>query len=131
MFCAFGNKSSAEVRADLSLADELNTFYGRFESNLSSTSLPISASGSSSQCSDNHVITVSEDEVRRALKQVNVRKAAAPDGIYGRVLRSCADQLAGLFISVFNESLATLVVLTSFEKYMSSSLCLRTINHFA
>ncbi len=28
--CAFGNKSSAEVRADPLLADELNTFYGRF-----------------------------------------------------------------------------------------------------
>ncbi len=31
--CTFGNKSSAEVRADLLLADELNSFYGRFESN--------------------------------------------------------------------------------------------------
>ena len=114
--CAFGNKSSAEVRADPSLADELNTFYGRFESNLSSASLPISASGSSSQSSDNHVITVSEDEVRRALKRVNVRKAAGPDGISGRILRSCADQLAGLFTSIFNESLATSVVPTSFKK---------------
>ncbi len=28
--CAFGNKSSTEVRADPLLADELNTFYGRF-----------------------------------------------------------------------------------------------------
>ncbi len=51
----------------------------------------------SRQSSDNHVITVLEDEVRRALKRVNVRKAAGPDGITGRVLRSCADQLAGLF----------------------------------
>ncbi len=31
--CAFGNKSSAEVRADPLLADELNAFYGRFECN--------------------------------------------------------------------------------------------------
>ncbi len=66
--------------------------------------------------SDNHVITVSENEVRRALKRVNVRKAAGPDGITGRVLRSCADQLAGLFTSIFNESLATSVVPTSFKK---------------
>ncbi len=102
--CAFGNKSSAEVRADPLLADELNTFYGRFECNGSSATLPISASGSSRQSSDNHVITVSEDEVRRALKRVNVRKAAGPDGITGRVLRSCADQLARLFTSIFNES---------------------------
>ncbi len=114
--CAFGNKSSAEVRADPLLADELNTFYGRFECNGGSAALPSSASGSSRQRSDNHVITVSEDEVRRALKRVNIRKAAGPDGITGRVLRSCADQLAGLFTSIFNESLATSVVPTSFKK---------------
>ncbi len=60
--CAFGNKSSTEVRADPLLADELNTFYGRFECNGGSATLPISASGSSRQSSDNHVITASEDE---------------------------------------------------------------------
>ncbi len=114
--CAFGNKSSAEVRADPLLADELNTFYGRFECNGGSVTLPSSASGSSRQRSENHVITVLEDEVRRALKRVNIRKAAGPDGITGRVLRSCADQLAGLFTSIFNESLATSVVPTSFKK---------------
>ncbi len=114
--CAFGNKSSAEVRVDPLLADELNTFYGRFECNGGSATLPISASGSSRQSSDNHVITVSEDEVWKALKKVNVRKAAGPDGITGRVLRSCADQLAGLFTSIFNESLATSVDPTSFKK---------------
>ncbi len=114
--CTVGNKSSAEVRADPLLADELNTFYGCFESNRGCATLPISASESGSQCSDNHVITVSEDEVRRALKLVNVRKAAGPDGITGRVLRSCSDQLAGLFTSIFNESLATSVIPTSFKK---------------
>ncbi len=111
--CSFGYKSSAEVRADPLLAGELNTFYGHFECN--DVTLPISASGSSRQSSD-HVFTVSEDEVRRELKRVNVRKAARPDGITGHVLRSCADQLAGLFTSIFNESLATSVVPTSFKK---------------
>ncbi len=47
---------------------------------------------------------------------MNVRKAAGPDGITGRVLRSCADQLTGLFTSIFNESLATSVIPTSFKK---------------
>ncbi len=79
------------MRADPLLAEELNT-YGRFECNGGSATLPISAPGSSRQSSDDHVITVSEDEVRRELKRVNVRKAAGPDGITGRVLRSCADQ---------------------------------------
>ncbi len=48
----------------------------------------------------------------------NVRKAAGHDGINGRVLRSCADQLADLFTSIFNESLATSVVPISFKKYV-------------
>ncbi len=112
--CSSGNNSSAEVRADPLLAEELNIFYGCFECNGGAT-LPISASGSSRQSSD-HVFTVSEDEVRRELKRVNVRKAAGPDGITGRILRSCADQLVGLFTSIFNESLATSVVPTPFKK---------------
>ncbi len=70
--------------------------------------------GNNRQSSDDHVITVSEDEVWRELKRVNVRKAARPV-ITGRVLRSC-DQLAGLFTSIFNEFLATSVVPTSFKK---------------
>ncbi len=75
--CSSGNNSSAEVSADPSLAEELNTFYGRFECNGGAT-LPISASGSSRQSSDvDHVITVSEDEVRRELRRVNV---GAPQG---------------------------------------------------
>ncbi len=64
--------------------------------------LPIHVSESSRQSSDDHVITMSEDEVWGELKRVNVRKAAGSDGITGRVLRSCADQLAGLFTSIFN-----------------------------
>ncbi len=109
---SLGNKSSVEVRADPLLAEELNTLYGRFKCNGVSTTLPSSASGSSRQSSNDHVITVSEDEVRRDLKRVNVRKAARPDGITGCVLRSCT----GLFTSIFNESLATSVVPTSFKK---------------
>ncbi len=68
--CSSGNKSSAEVRADPLLAEELETFYSHFECNGGS------AAGSSRQSSDDHVITVSEDEVQRELKRVNVRKAA-------------------------------------------------------
>ncbi len=113
--CSSGNNSSAEVRADPLLAEELNTFYSRFECNGGAT-LPICAPGSSRQSSDVCAITFSEDDVRRELKRVNVRKAAGPDGNTGRVLRSCADQLAGLFTSIFNESLATSVVPTSFKK---------------
>ncbi len=59
--CSSGN-NSVEVRADPLLAEELNIFYGRFECNGGAT-LPISAPGS--RQSSDHVITVSEDDVRR------------------------------------------------------------------
>ncbi len=104
------------MRADLLLAEKLNNFSGHFAYIGGSVTMQISASGSSRQSSDDHVITVLEDEVRRELRRVNFRKAAGPDGITGCVLRSCADQLAGLFTSIFNESLATSVVPTSFKK---------------
>ncbi len=127
--CSSGNNNSVEVRADPLLAVELNNFYGRFECN-SGAILPSSASRSSRQSSNDYAITLSEDDVRRELRRVNVRKAAGPDGITGRVLRSCADQLAGLFTSIFNESLATSVVPTPF-KNLSLSLCPRTVNPLA
>ncbi len=38
--CSSGNNSSAEVRADPLLAEELNTFYGRFECNGGGATLP-------------------------------------------------------------------------------------------
>ncbi len=114
--CSSGNNPSAEVRADPLLAEELNTFYGRFDRNGGAT-LPINASGSSRQSSDvDHVITVSEDEVRRELRRVNIRKAAGPDGITGRVLRSCADQLAGLLLPSLMSPLLPSVIPTSFKK---------------
>ncbi len=97
--CSYGNNSSAEVRADPLLAEELNSFYGRFECN---GRLCDSADQRVRKQQTDHVITVSEDEVQRELKRVNVRKAAGPDGITGHVLRSCADQLAGLFTFIFN-----------------------------
>ncbi len=65
--CSSGNKPSEEVRADPLLAEELNTFYGHFECNGGSVTLPISALESSRQSSDDHVITVSEDVLLHVL----------------------------------------------------------------
>lgn len=50
--------------------------------------------------------TFTEHEVRRTLQAVDPKKAAGPDGISGRVLKACADQLSGIFMRIFNQSLA-------------------------
>ncbi len=67
--CSSGNNPSAEVRADPSLAEELTSSTAASIRNGGAT-VPINASGSSRTSSDvDHVITVSEDEVRRELRR--------------------------------------------------------------
>ena len=50
------------------------------------------------------------------MRQVSSRKAAGPDVIMGRVLKSCADQLAPVFTTIFNMSLANSTVSSCFKK---------------
>uniref|UniRef100_A0A3P9IGT3 Reverse transcriptase domain-containing protein n=1 Tax=Oryzias latipes TaxID=8090 RepID=A0A3P9IGT3_ORYLA len=89
------------AEADTSLAEELNLFFTRFEVENSDTPThphPVAHSSLS--------FTVKEQEVRSILRTVNPRKAAGPDGVPGRVLKDCADQLAGVLTRIFNQSLA-------------------------
>ncbi|KAK0132601.1 RNA-directed DNA polymerase from mobile element jockey [Merluccius polli] len=65
---------------------------------------------------DEHTLSVTEHNVRRALSCVNTRKAAGPDGMSGRVLKTCANQLAPVFTTIFNLSLAKSVVPTCFKR---------------
>ena len=86
------------MRADASLADDLNNFFARFESD-SRQEAALPARGE-------ETLTVTELEVRRMFRGVNTRKAAGPDGISGRVLKACAEQLAPVFTTIFNLSLS-------------------------
>ena len=62
------------------------------------------------------MITLSVADVSKTFKQVNIRKAAGPDGLPGRVLRACADQLAGVFTDIFNMSLIESVIPACFKQ---------------
>lgn len=73
------------MSADSYMADELNTFHVCFEADHASISLPTSATERNISVSDDRTNTISEDEVRRAMKHVNIRKAASPESISGRV----------------------------------------------
>uniref|UniRef100_A0A6I8QMV9 Reverse transcriptase domain-containing protein n=1 Tax=Xenopus tropicalis TaxID=8364 RepID=A0A6I8QMV9_XENTR len=111
--------------ANGTLADELNTFYARFES-AAKVGSDANAYGimhtDDSGCrkeesvSTGNTFIISEYDVRRAFKRVNPRKAAGPDGISGRVLRACADQLAPVFTEIFNISLSQSVIPTCFKE---------------
>ncbi len=127
--CSSGNNPSAEVRARSIAGRRAKHFLRRFDRNGGAT-LPINASGSSRQSSDvDHVITVSEDEVRRELRRVNSGSRRTWWDT-GRVLRSCADQLAGLFTSILMSPLLPLWFPPHLRN-LSSSLCLRTVNPLA
>uniref|UniRef100_A0A4W5L0P8 Reverse transcriptase domain-containing protein n=1 Tax=Hucho hucho TaxID=62062 RepID=A0A4W5L0P8_9TELE len=65
---------------------------------------------------DDCVITLSVADVSKTFKQVNIHKAVGPDGLPGRVLRACADQLTGVFIDIFNMSLIESVIPTCFKQ---------------
>ena len=62
------------------------------------------------------VITLSVADVSKTFKQVNIHKAAGPDGLPWRVLRACADQLAGVFTDIFKMSLIESVRPTCFKQ---------------
>ncbi|KAI4904741.1 hypothetical protein NFI96_002271 [Prochilodus magdalenae] len=60
-------------------------------------------------------LTLSTTDVCHTLRRVSARKAAGPDEVPGRVLKACAEQLAGVFTDIFNLSLAQVVVPTIFK----------------
>lgn len=110
------------MAADSTLVNELNAFYARFEvSDDERTHSNAHVFNSASDAIDVHtgvcpLPSVSMHDVRRVLKQVNGRKAAGPDGIPGRLLKSCADQLAPVFTTIFNLSLASSTVPNCFKR---------------
>lgn len=84
----YKGKASLIVDTDTLLPDKLNTFSARFEEN--NIEPPTCASSTHKDCFLSFCIA----DMSKSFKYVNPRKAAGPDG---HVLRTCADQLAGVF----------------------------------
>ncbi|KAK1788520.1 hypothetical protein P4O66_016944 [Electrophorus voltai] len=63
-----------------------------------------------------HPLIITDSDMRREFKRVNGRKVAGPDGICGRVLKACADQLAPVFTDIFNLSLTRGIVPSCFKR---------------
>ena len=103
-----------EARKTPSKAHKKNFF--QFEACTPNTSFLASNSNNLLTEGDNvnglAAVIVSECEVRGALKHVSTRKLAGPEGISGRILRCCVDQLTGVFTHIFNVSLTHSVVPT-------------------
>ena len=66
----------------MSLPDELNYFYARFEANNTETCMRAPA------VLEDCVIMLSAADMSKTFRQVNIHKAAGPDGLPGRVLQA-------------------------------------------
>ncbi|XP_056610032.1 uncharacterized protein LOC130427021 [Triplophysa dalaica] len=100
---------SIPIATDAAFLNELNDFYARFERDNKEPATRLTPS------IDHPIITLNSTDVYTALSRINAHKAAGPDGIPGRVLRACAEQLAGVFTDIFNLSLAQAVVPACFK----------------
>ena len=105
----YKGKPRCELPSDASLPDELKAFYAHFEA--SNTEACTRAPAVLDDC----VTMLSVADVSKTFKQVNIHKAAGPDGLPRRVLKACADQLASIFTDIFNLSLTESVVPTCFK----------------
>ncbi len=104
----YERKTTSSEIMSASLSDELNIFHARFESN--------SPAEEVQKAQDPCPPVISRADVCRSLKRINTHKAPGPDGIPGRALKMCADQLADVFTDIFNLSLLQSVVPTCFKK---------------
>ncbi len=62
--------------------------------------------------SQRQALCLSAADVRKTLSRINLRKAAGPNNIPGRVLKDCAAQLMDVLTDIFNTSLSQAVVTT-------------------
>ncbi|KAK3567875.1 hypothetical protein QTP86_027317 [Hemibagrus guttatus] len=58
------------------------------------------------------LIILESHQVRSTMRKIDITKAAGPERVPGRTLKSCADQLAGVFTNIFNLSLQQALVPT-------------------
>jgi hypothetical protein len=87
-------------------ADRLNRFYARFDcrdfnNELEECRIRLIEAPPSDICE------VPEETVRKALNKIQVRKATGPDGISGRLIKSCMQSLIRIIHVIFNMSIST------------------------
>ena len=89
---------------DKSFAEELNTFYARFDQRDFSEELKNELNSSTFLDTTND-LRINVDNVKSCFRKINIRKATGPDNLRGIVLKSCADQLSPVFCKLYQISL--------------------------
>ena len=98
-------------------SNQLNSHFARFEGDFSEELTTITRElRNRSRPSDAWVMEFGEEEVEGVFRRINVHKAVGPDGVCGRLLKACSSQLAGVFARIFNASLSTGEVPSSWKQ---------------
>ena len=113
---------SLNGRPDLVLSNDLNNFYNRFNVCDFSDELSAFKNVVSTQSSS---VVVDRIKVCQLFRGVKERKSPGPDGIGGRVLKNCADQLADIFTFIFSSQ--DPLTLEGFHYCSCSQICIPQI----
>jgi hypothetical protein len=96
-------RNSLDSADQQTLANDLSTFFGRFDTTDFSTERASALEELGRREDVEEALT--DDEVRRCFHQVSLRSACGPDGLPGVVLKHCHDSLAAVFRVLFQRSL--------------------------
>lgn len=96
--------SNPQINHDRSLPDTLNQFFACFNMQNNGVGAQISLP------KEEHALILQQYQVKSTLRRIKITKAAGPDRVSGHTLKSCADQLTGVFTNIFNISLQQALV---------------------
>ena len=80
-------------------ANDLNKFYARFDNDDFSENCNRICHAICTNNVEN--INIKDEEVTACFRRVNPNKSPGPDGLHGRVLKTCATQLGPIFARIF------------------------------
>lgn len=103
----YKGSSNNTDNTDASLAEELNSFFARFEVKRTATATALPPPPPSTYIPPP---IMQEHEVRRVLKSVNPREAAGPDMKPSKVYHTYAYQFVGVFTVIFSTSLSQNII---------------------
>ena len=112
--------SSADAKE---LCDNLNTFYVRFDSIDNYSTL---IDELETVCDNDNPIDIREHEVCLLFKELNSRKSPGPDNISPLLLKSCHNELSGVYQHLFQLSISSGI--PRIQLYMENC-CNCTENH--
>ena len=96
-------KSQLQTGDDARLAEELNSFYTRFDKyDFSDQQKEIMEEV---HCRQSQPVQISQEAVRTCFLKVKTHSAAGPDNISGKTLKERSDSLASIFTKLFQRSL--------------------------